>query len=228
MATQHNCNLNTLSQVSKRMAVQQDQRIRFTIILFWSGKLSVDDGQENKSRPASDVAKLLDNNKLSTKEKPDSVSSESKIKDTHEIDNLVQKGRNERKSMVSIFYTILLEERKKKHKKAKQEDDLNFPGREEIKFGEVVQAPPKLVNVPKDLLSLTFIIVYLVLRRVNLLFLFTTIIIKGTRGGITSDGFHHSHYPIRKCHVINHISITSDRNGLGVESLVMGIPIYKY
>ncbi|MFS8033062.1 hypothetical protein Hanom_Chr17g01565011 [Helianthus anomalus] len=51
---------------------------------------------------------------------------------------------------------------------------------------------------------------------------------KGTRGGITSDGFHHSHYPIRKCHVINHISITSDRNGLGVESLVMGIPIYKY
>ncbi|KAF5789120.1 hypothetical protein HanXRQr2_Chr09g0367151 [Helianthus annuus] len=52
--------------------------------------------------------------------------------------------------------------------------------------------------------------------------------VKGTRGGITSDGFHHSHYPIRKCHVINHISITSDRNGLGVESLVMGIPIYKY
>ncbi|KAJ0803331.1 hypothetical protein HanPI659440_Chr03g0138641 [Helianthus annuus] len=127
-----------------------------------SGKLSVDDGQENKSRAASDVA-----NKLSTKKKPDSVSSESKIEDTYEIDNFStekKKKKRKRKQVDDLRFVAelgavgskrkerkkkLLEERKKKHKKAKQEDDLNFPGREEIKFGEVVQAPPKLVNVPK-------------------------------------------------------------------------------
>ncbi|KAF5816791.1 hypothetical protein HanRHA438_Chr03g0149631 [Helianthus annuus] len=134
-----------------------------------SGKLSVDDAQENKGPAASDVAKLLldSNNKLSTKKKPDSVSSESKIEDTYEIDNFStekKKKKRKRKQVDDLRFVAelgavgskrkerkkkLLEERKKKHKKAKQEDDLNFPGREEIKFGEVVQAPPKLVNVPK-------------------------------------------------------------------------------
>lgn len=42
-----------------------------------------------------------------------------------------------------------MEERKKKHKKAKSEEHMEFPGREEIKFGEVVEAPLKLVTVPK-------------------------------------------------------------------------------
>ncbi|XP_042510331.1 uncharacterized protein LOC122085811 [Macadamia integrifolia] len=44
-----------------------------------------------------------------------------------------------------------LEERKKKHKKAKTEKNLDFPGHEEIKFGEIVEAPPKLVAFPKAL-----------------------------------------------------------------------------
>ncbi|KAK4383651.1 hypothetical protein Sango_2756500 [Sesamum angolense] len=42
-----------------------------------------------------------------------------------------------------------LEERKKKHKKPRTEEDDNFPGREQIKFGDVVEAPPKLIAVPK-------------------------------------------------------------------------------
>jgi hypothetical protein len=42
-----------------------------------------------------------------------------------------------------------LEARKKKHKKDKMEADLDFPGHEKIKFGEVVEAPPKLLSVPK-------------------------------------------------------------------------------
>jgi hypothetical protein len=42
-----------------------------------------------------------------------------------------------------------LEAKKNKHKKAKLEADLDFPGHEEIKFGEVVKAPPKLLAVPK-------------------------------------------------------------------------------
>lgn len=37
---------------------------------------------------------------------------------------------------------------KKKRKKANADEHMDFPGREEIKFGEVVEAPPKLA-VPK-------------------------------------------------------------------------------
>lgn len=42
-----------------------------------------------------------------------------------------------------------VEAKKKRHKKAKTEEDLDFPGCEKIKFGDVVEAPPKLVTVPK-------------------------------------------------------------------------------
>lgn len=42
-----------------------------------------------------------------------------------------------------------MEAKKKRHKKAKIEEDLDFPGCEKIKFGDVVEAPPKLVTVPK-------------------------------------------------------------------------------
>ncbi|KAL8114296.1 uncharacterized protein LOC141664146 isoform X1 [Apium graveolens] len=42
-----------------------------------------------------------------------------------------------------------LEEMKNKRKKLKASENLDFPGREEIKFGEVVKAPPKLVTIPK-------------------------------------------------------------------------------
>ncbi|KAF5732973.1 hypothetical protein HS088_TW17G00507 [Tripterygium wilfordii] len=41
------------------------------------------------------------------------------------------------------------EEKKKKKKKAETKDVLNFPGHESIKFGEVVEAPPKLAVIPK-------------------------------------------------------------------------------
>ncbi|KAJ0968667.1 hypothetical protein J5N97_025584 [Dioscorea zingiberensis] len=44
-----------------------------------------------------------------------------------------------------------LQARKKKQKKTKINDIVNFPGHEEIKFGDVVEAPPKLSfpKVPK-------------------------------------------------------------------------------
>lgn len=45
-----------------------------------------------------------------------------------------------------------LEAKKNKSKKGKKEDNVDdFPGREKIRFGEVVQAPPKLV-APKVML----------------------------------------------------------------------------
>ncbi|KAH6833316.1 hypothetical protein C2S53_002415 [Perilla frutescens var. hirtella] len=41
-----------------------------------------------------------------------------------------------------------LEARKEKHKNAQIEEDMDFPGREHIQFGDIVEAPPKL-TVPK-------------------------------------------------------------------------------
>uniref|UniRef100_A0A452YJC7 Uncharacterized protein n=1 Tax=Aegilops tauschii subsp. strangulata TaxID=200361 RepID=A0A452YJC7_AEGTS len=41
-----------------------------------------------------------------------------------------------------------LDEKKKKCKAGKVETHLEFPGREKVKFGEVVEAPPKL-SFPK-------------------------------------------------------------------------------
>ncbi|KAK7340141.1 hypothetical protein VNO77_20835 [Canavalia gladiata] len=43
-----------------------------------------------------------------------------------------------------------LEAKKKKHKKTREEEKLDFPGHEKIKFGDIVQAPPKLAVIPKN------------------------------------------------------------------------------
>ncbi|XP_044492937.1 protein PXR1 isoform X2 [Mangifera indica] len=62
-----------------------------------------------------------------------------------EIGNLATRSkRKERKKKY-------LEEKKKKHKKAKTEEEPDFPGREKIKFGDVVEGPPKLLAVPKSM-----------------------------------------------------------------------------
>ncbi|KAG5606766.1 hypothetical protein H5410_028258 [Solanum commersonii] len=47
---------------------------------------------------------------------------------------------------------LRLKEMKKKHKKGNTDEHMDFPGREEIKFGEVVEAPPKLAfkNIAHD------------------------------------------------------------------------------
>ena len=50
-----------------------------------------------------------------------------------------------------------LEAKKKKHKKAHEEEKLDFPGHEKIKFGDIVQAPPKLAVTPKVKYCLKFL-----------------------------------------------------------------------
>lgn len=58
------------------------------------------------------------------------------------------------------FITIYrrLEAKKNKSKKGKsEEDDLGFRGAEDIKFGDVVQGPPKLNAVPKVLILILWI-----------------------------------------------------------------------
>ncbi|WJX82445.1 hypothetical protein P8452_65201 [Trifolium repens] len=41
------------------------------------------------------------------------------------------------------------EAKKKNHKKVEEDEILDFPGQEKIKFGDIVQAPPKLSYIPK-------------------------------------------------------------------------------
>ncbi|GJT69179.1 hypothetical protein Tco_1028465 [Tanacetum coccineum] len=139
-----------------------------------SGKLSMD-GEENKKVGSGGQGGSggghLNENKLSRKEKSDSVASEPKIQGAQNEQDLTtdkKKKKRKRKQVDDLRFAAelgvvvskrkerkkeLLKERKKKHKKGGKEDHLNFPGHEEIKFGEVVQAPPKLVNVPKGILA---------------------------------------------------------------------------
>ena len=56
------------------------------------------------------------------------------------------------RQMTRVSYFRYLEARKNKHKKAKTGEELDFPKHEKVKFGDVVQAPPKLVVVPKVVL----------------------------------------------------------------------------
>ncbi|KAL7607698.1 hypothetical protein Lser_V15G14301 [Lactuca serriola] len=129
-----------------------------------SGKLTVDVEEHKKggnSRGGSGGGNLIEN-KVGANEKPDFVVSDSKIKDNDEGTEKKKKKRK-RKQVDDLRFEAelgavgskrkerkkkLLEERKKKKKKT-NEGEINFPGREEIKFGDVVKAPPKLVNVPK-------------------------------------------------------------------------------
>ncbi|KAK8711218.1 hypothetical protein V6N13_146508 [Hibiscus sabdariffa] len=54
-------------------------------------------------------------------------------------------GSSKRKERKKKYF----EAKKKKHKIARTEENLDFPGRETVKFGDVVEAPPKIVTVPK-------------------------------------------------------------------------------
>lgn len=50
---------------------------------------------------------------------------------------------------IHSFLNRYQEAKKNKHKKAKTEEVLDFPRHEKIKFGDVVEAPLKLLAVPK-------------------------------------------------------------------------------
>lgn len=50
---------------------------------------------------------------------------------------------------LQLFLNRYQEAKKNKSKKSKTEEDLDFPRHEKIKFGDVVEAPLKLLAVPK-------------------------------------------------------------------------------
>ncbi|KAG8641981.1 hypothetical protein MANES_12G053501v8 [Manihot esculenta] len=57
-----------------------------------------------------------------------------------------KKRKRKRMQVIDLWFDTSMEKTK-----SKTEEDLDFPGHEQIKFGDVVQAPPKLVVVPKVL-----------------------------------------------------------------------------
>ncbi|PNX97850.1 hypothetical protein L195_g021085 [Trifolium pratense] len=60
-------------------------------------------------------------------------------------DDNKNKKKRKRKEVKDLRY----EAKKKKHKKVEEDEILDFPGQEKIKFGDIVQAPPKLSYIPK-------------------------------------------------------------------------------
>ncbi|XP_073012657.1 uncharacterized protein [Typha latifolia] len=99
--------------------------------------------------------------KLKMRHDDDKVMSETHIKEKDQntgIDD-IKKGKRKRKTVEDLRFQDLdqsgtqsrkkkrkeyLEAKKKKKKNDKTDNVRNFPGCEQIKFGEVVEAPPKL------------------------------------------------------------------------------------
>ncbi|KAG5014155.1 hypothetical protein JHK86_026416 [Glycine max] len=69
--------------------------------------------------------------------------SEEKRMESGGVDK--KKKKRKRKEVKDLRY---FEAKKKKHKKS-NEEKMDFPGQEKIKFGDIVQAPPKLAVPPK-------------------------------------------------------------------------------
>ncbi|XP_062154853.1 uncharacterized protein LOC133862943 [Alnus glutinosa] len=88
---------------------------------------------------SDDIVQSSTNEKRKKKRKSKKVN-DLRFETLENLDTNLKKGDRKKK---------YLEAKKNKHKKAKLEADLDFPGHEEIKFGEVVKAPPKLLAVPK-------------------------------------------------------------------------------
>ncbi|KAF5952939.1 hypothetical protein HYC85_010883 [Camellia sinensis] len=102
------------------------------------------------------------NKKLHSKDKLDSKSTGIRGEDNDgssvtlqhmDHDDEIFQNSTQEKRRKTEKKEARLEAMKKKHKKAKAEENEDFPGCEKIKFGDVVQAPPKLVAIPKALKS---------------------------------------------------------------------------
>ncbi|EEF50416.1 conserved hypothetical protein [Ricinus communis] len=99
--------------------------------------VSVDEGDDGDT-----MASLHTNrDKKRTKKRKRKQVNDLRFETSMEMTKTSEKKRERRKKYL---------EAKKKKRKTSRTENLDFPGRELIKFGDVVQAPPKLVfkNVP--------------------------------------------------------------------------------
>ncbi|XP_031393709.1 pre-mRNA-splicing factor CWC22 homolog isoform X1 [Punica granatum] len=97
------------------------------------------------------------------------ISSEPTDEITEDVADKKNKRKRKRGQVEDLRFQSLVEEssrrkerrkkrqkeykeaKKNKHQKANEEENLDFPRHEKVKFGDVVEAPPKLVAVPKGL-----------------------------------------------------------------------------
>ncbi|KAF7152457.1 hypothetical protein RHSIM_Rhsim01G0161500 [Rhododendron simsii] len=109
----------------------------------------------------------LDSNPTGTREKDKegNAVTAQQVDDDDNIKEEKRKKTKKRKRVTDLRFEMLessgvslkrrehrkkrLEAKKNKRKKARPEENEGFPRHEKIKFGEVVQAPPKLVAFPK-------------------------------------------------------------------------------
>ncbi|XP_022757128.1 protein PXR1-like isoform X2 [Durio zibethinus] len=103
----------------------------------------IKDGSEDKHQHSDSEEETMQNNKDGKKNKKRKRKQVTDLRFETTLDKLGGSSkRRERKKKC-------FEAKKKKHKNARTEENLDFPGRENIKFGDVVEAPLKLVTVPK-------------------------------------------------------------------------------
>ncbi|XP_058222307.1 uncharacterized protein LOC131332145 isoform X2 [Rhododendron vialii] len=124
-------------------------------------------GSGNRSEKKHNSKGKLDSNPSGTREKDNkgNAVTAQQVDDDDNIKEEKRKKTKKRKRVTDLRFEMLessgvslkrrehrkkrLEAKKNKRKKARPEENEGFPGHEKIKFGEVVQAPPKLVAFPK-------------------------------------------------------------------------------
>ncbi|KAI8571908.1 hypothetical protein RHMOL_Rhmol01G0156900 [Rhododendron molle] len=144
-----------------RYQVLENGRIRTDNVMPF-----VDIGKEVQQKKLNSKGKL-DSNPTGTREK-DNEGNAVTAQQVDDDDNIKEEKREKtkkRKRVTDLRFEMLessgvslkrrehrkkrLEAKKNKRKKARPKENEGFPGHEKIKFGEVVQAPPKLVSFPK-------------------------------------------------------------------------------
>nr|XP_048334966.1 coiled-coil domain-containing protein 137 isoform X1 [Ziziphus jujuba var. spinosa] len=145
--------------------------------IFLSNYAAGDDGQELVSAVKGEFVHVCNKRRKKSNSKVEVDVDITGIKDrlqdadnsdgnANNITNEKRKKKRKRKQVEDLRFETLneksdastkrrerkkkyLEARKNKHKRARTEENLEFPGHEKIKFGDIVQAPPKLLAVPK-------------------------------------------------------------------------------
>lgn len=108
----------------------------------------LDDGEDGKS-VVQDPDSINEALQTNMHEKQKKKRKRKQVNDLrfNTLEGVTVSKRKERKKQRS-------EERKKKRKRNKEEEHVDFPVHDQVKFGDVVQAPPKLVAVPKAFKSM--------------------------------------------------------------------------
>ncbi|OMP00543.1 hypothetical protein COLO4_12585 [Corchorus olitorius] len=113
------------------------------------GQKAADAKTEKKKNRAVKETKLIAKEIKNGNDDEGVKKSQHSDNDEEAILNSKDGKKNRKRKRNQVTDLRYFEAKKKKHKKGKTEDNLDFPGREKIKFGDVVEAPPKLVTVPK-------------------------------------------------------------------------------